>query len=132
MSYLLDTHTLIWSILDKSKLSQKVTEAIEDIENTILVSSVSLWEISIKFSLGKLQLSGIKPEELLDVTIKTGYELISISPQDCATSHQLSPTFHRDPFDRMLIWQAIKQDLILVTKDSTIIQYHSAGLKTLW
>ncbi|MGI4022390.1 MAG: type II toxin-antitoxin system VapC family toxin [Janthinobacterium lividum] len=132
MSYLLDTHTLIWSILDRGKLSQQVIETLEDTENPIFVSAVSLWEISIKFSLGKLELSGVKPEELLDLIIKTGYELISISPHDCVTNYQLSSTFHKDPFDKILIWQAIKHNYILITKDDYIKQYKSAGLRTFW
>jgi len=132
MSYLLDTHTLIWSILERGKLSDKVRETLEDIENTALVSCVAFWEISIKFSLGKLALSGLKPEELRDLSIETGFELISLSPQDCATYHQLNTSFHKDPFDRMLIWQALKHNHILITKDTDITKYKSVGLKTFW
>ena len=132
MSYLLDTHTLMWSILERGKLSDKVRETLENVENTALVSCVSFWEISIKFSLGKLALSGLKPEELRDLSIETGFELISLSPQDCTTYHQLNTSFHKDPFDKMLIWQALRSKYILITKDTNIQQYEAVGLKTFW
>lgn len=132
MSFLLDTHTLIWSILEKGKLSSKVSRTLEDTEKTIFVSCVSFWEISIKFSLGKLSLLGLKPEGLADLSAEIGYELLSLSPHDCTTYHQLNASFHKDPFDRMLIWQALRHDYFLVTKDTNINHYEATGLKTFW
>ncbi len=132
MNYLLDTHTFIWSITEKSRLSPLVRHALENTNNSIFVSSVNLWEISLKFSLGKLKLQGVLPEELPKLTLQTGFQLILLSAEESSTFHRLSITNHKDPFDRMLIWQAIQRNLIFVTKDENMSQYREAGLKTLW
>ena len=88
MNYLLDTHTLIWSITEKSKLSPLVIQILEDANNSIFVSAVNLWEISLKYSLGKLKLEGVLPEELPKLIHQTGFELISLSADEAATFHQ--------------------------------------------
>lgn len=132
MSYLLDTHALVWSVTEKKRLSSKVRNILEDPENTVLVSAVSFWEVSLKFSLSKLSLQGFSPEELPGLAAQTGFELIPLAPAECATYHQLADTCHKDPFDRMLIWQAIRQNLTLVSKDTQMTRYRSAGLKVLW
>jgi len=132
MNYLLDTHTLIWSITEKSKLSPLVIQILEDANNSIFVSAVNLWEISLKYSLGKLKLEGVLPEELPKLIHQTGFELISLSADEAATFHQLPVVNHKDPFDRMLVWQAIQYNLVFISKDESLAQYHLAGLKTLW
>lgn len=132
MNYLLDTHTFIWSILDTKKLSPKARKIIEDPKNLILVSSVNFWEISLKYSLGKLELKGVIPNEMTDLAIETGYELISLSPEETASYHNLEGDWHKDPFDRMLIWQAIQRELILISKDKAMKNYQEDGLDTVW
>lgn len=132
MSYLLDSHILIWSITDPEKLSAKVHGILEDTNNRVLVSSISLWEISLKYSLGKLDLQGIMPQQLTELIKQTGFELIGLLPDEAATYHQLEATRHRDPFDRMLIWQAIQNNLTILSKDSDIASYKSIGLKVIW
>ncbi len=132
MSYLLDSHTLIWTIMDPPKLSAKVRGILEDTDNRVLVSSVSFWEISLKYSLGKLDLQGIVPEQLPEITQQTGFELIELLPDEAATYHQLEANWHRDPFDRMLIWQAIQNKLTIISKDSHVTRYKSVGLKVIW
>lgn len=132
MNYLLDTHTLIWSILDPDKLSPKARELIEDHKNLVLVSSVNFWEISLKYGLGKLELEGVLPNEIPDLAVETGFELIPLSPEETASYHNLKGDWHRDPFDRMLIWQAIQRDLILISKDEMMKNYRNDGLKTIW
>ena len=132
MNYLLDTHTFIWSVTEKSKLSPLVRQTLENTNNSIFVSAVNLWEISLKFSLEKLKLRGVLPKDLPKLTLQTGFQLISLSADEAATFHQLSITSHKDPFDRMLAWQAIQRNLILISKDESLLQYREAGLKTLW
>ncbi len=132
MSYLLDSHTLLWSIMDEKKLSAKVHSLLEDTNNRILVSAVSFWEISLKYALGKLNLRGVEPGQLPDLARQTGFELIELLPEDCATYHELVANWHRDPFDRMLIWQAIQNKLSIISKDRHIANYKSAGLKVVW
>lgn len=132
MSLLLDTHTLLWALCTPDQLSAHARKALENPENEVFISSISLWEISLKFSLGKLTLQAISPTELPDVIEQTGFKLIAPSVEEYAGFHQLPRTSHKDPFDRMLIWQSIQNDFTLVTKDGQLEQYIAIGLKTLW
>lgn len=132
MNYLLDTHTLIWAILETGKLSSRSKKIIENPKNLIFVSAVNYWEISLKYSLGKLELNGVTPEEIQKIALETGFDQISLSPEETATYHNLAGNWHRDPFDRMLIWQAIQGDLILVSNDKEMKKYQEDGLKVIW
>lgn len=132
MIYLLDTHTFIWSLMYSSKLSNNSRSIIQDKKNTIFVSAISFWEISLKSSLGKLDVLKILPEDLPDLATQAGFELLPLLPAIASTYHQLNSTWHKDPFYRMLIWQAIQKDITLISKDESISKYQSAGLKTIW
>ncbi|RYY06745.1 MAG: type II toxin-antitoxin system VapC family toxin [Sphingobacteriaceae bacterium] len=132
MNYLLDTHTLIWSLTENKKLSKIVKNILENTDNEIYVSAISFWEVSLKYALKKLSLNGINPEELLELTTELGFNFISIQPDECADFYKMNNLIHRDPFDRMLIWQALKHDFILITKDDTVKRYQSMGLKLIW
>lgn len=132
MSYLLDSHTFLWALLDRKKLSRNVSLILEDATNPVYVSSVSFWEISLKFRLGKLDLSGVAPEELPALAQESGFDFLPLEADDAASYHQLEAEWHRDPFDRMLIRQAIRHSLTLLSKDKTISQYRSVGLKQRW
>ena len=123
---------LLWAINDDTKLSANAKEKIDDIENDIYVSAISFWEISLKFSIGKLELRGFTPSDLTKLSIQIGFKLFPLLHDECATYHHLINTIHRDPFDRMLVWQAIKQNLILITKDSKANLYAGSGLSTFW
>ncbi|MEP7144739.1 MAG: type II toxin-antitoxin system VapC family toxin [Ferruginibacter sp.] len=131
MKYLLDTHILIWAILSPDKLSKKVTDILVDPENTILVSSLSLWEISLKYSSGKLQLKNILPDDFIKISQDTGFTFIDLSPQNAATFYLLSGEYHKDPFDRMLIWQALKNNLVFISDDKEVKKYITNGLKVI-
>jgi PIN domain nuclease of toxin-antitoxin system len=132
VNYLLDTHTFIWTLSEDEKLSDVARPIIENTNNSIFVSSVSFWEISLKFSTGKLKLSGFVPEEMPELSKKLGFEIITPTPNESASFHKLIITTHKDPFDRMLIWQAIQRDLVFISKDESLKQYKAAGLKLLW
>jgi PIN domain nuclease of toxin-antitoxin system len=132
MNYLLDTHTFIWAISERAKLSTKARQTIDNTDNSIFVSTISFWEISLKFSVGKLRIKGSLPEELPELSLKTGFQVISLLPDESASHYKLILTDHKDPFDRMLIWQAIQRKLIFISKDDRLEQYKIAGLKTLW
>ena len=132
MIYLLDTHILIWSLLYSSKLSDNCLEILKNKKNTILVSAISFWEISLKHSLNKLEILGLMPDVFPELAIKAGYELLPLLPNEVANYHHLKATWHKDPFDRMLIWQAIQNNITLISKDETINKYQSAGLKVVW
>lgn len=118
MNLLLDTHTLIWTLADDPGLSRAAREAIEDGNNIVFVSSVSVWEISIKRALGKLD----APDTLLEEIRR-----LRLTPLETAMEHAdlagRLPPIHADPFDRMLIAQAQLEQLILVTRDSEIQKY---------
>lgn len=128
MKILLDTHTLLWYQNDSKKLSKKAKALIRDVNNYIYVSIASFWEIAIKSDIGKLKLdfnlSDLKymikeyEFEILDVTIAQIENLPSFQKH------------HKDPFDHLLISQAITENLTLITKDSQFTKYKE--LKTQW
>jgi PIN domain nuclease of toxin-antitoxin system len=132
MSYLLDTHVLLWAISERKKLSAPVRAVLDDTNNTIFVSSISFWEIALKFSISKLTITGVLPDEIPELSLEMGFQLIPLSPDESASYYKLTVTAHKDMFDRMLIWQAIERNLIFISKDDSIAQYRSMGLKTLW
>ena len=96
------------------------------------MSSITLWEIALKFALGKLAFENTIPEDLATVARDMGLALISPSAEESANFHKLPRVPHRDPFDRMLVWQAFQRQLVLVTKDGDLPGYRDAGLNTLW
>ncbi|WP_316831037.1 type II toxin-antitoxin system VapC family toxin [Pedobacter aquatilis] len=132
MIYLLDTHVLIWSLMYSSKLSDNCIKILKDRKNTIFVSAISFWEISLKHSLNKLEISNILPDRIPELAVEAGYELLPLLPEEAANYHQLKGTWHRDPFDRMLIGQAIQKNITLISKDESISKYQAEGLKIVW
>jgi len=124
MNLLLDTHIYLWALSEPNRLSQKQVIAMEDPTNTVYVSSISITEIAIKASLGKLELVF----DPLDAAEKSGFEMLDFSAKDALLLKDL-PFHHRDPFDRMLIAQAISRKLIIATQDSIIGQYDCQTLK---
>src|SRR5258708_23458418 len=107
MTYLLDTHYMLWAIADTAKLSKKVKEVLVDPDQQIIVSTISFWEVSLKSALGKLEINGFAPEDLPDACLQIGFDIRHLSPEDSSAYHKLKAAHHPDPFDRMLILQAI-------------------------
>ncbi len=128
MRCLLDTCTFLWIIAGSQELSPTAAKMFVDPTHEILLSVVSVWEISVKHSLGKLPLP-----TLLDRFVSTQRELhgISVLPlEERAVFHlHKLPSLHRDPFDRMLVCQAIEHDCVLLTPDPLISQY---PVRTQW
>ncbi len=128
MTLLLDTHTLLWFLTNDSSLSARARGAIEDPSNATHVSAASLWEVAIKFALGKLKL----PAPYADIFPRqlelNGFALLPITPAHCATLLTL-PFHHRDPFDRLLLAQAKTEGMTLVTDDG---QFGPYGVPLLW
>lgn len=129
MNYLLDTHILLHALMKPEKLSVKVTEILQDGSTNCTVSAVSFWEISLKFAKRKLELNGITPSEMPLKCQEMGFNIIDISFKDTATYNQLVSLVHKDPFDRMLIWQAIQNNYVLISHDRLIKEYTVKGLK---
>jgi PIN domain nuclease of toxin-antitoxin system len=104
MNYLVDTHIFLWSFTDPDKLSANVKLIFLDESNEIWVSQISLWEISLKYSLGKLVIKGMTPDELESEIENSFYKVFNLRNHDILTAYKLPRTNHLDPFDRMLIW----------------------------
>ena len=133
MNYILDTHALIWALTDTGKLSGRVKKIIaEDDASLIYVSTISLWEISIKYGLKKIDLQGFSPQMIPALCEQSDYKILPVTAQLYATYHLLENYFHRDPFDRLLIWQALNGNHTLISKDEDIKQYKSIGLNVIW
>jgi len=131
--YLLDTHTLIWSIAGKSKLSKQVLRILQDNDTQLFVSAVSFWEIVIKHRKGKLSLDNFQIHDVPDYCRKLNIQPIPLTPDEALNYSNLPfAENHKDPFDRMLICQSIKGDYILVSRDDKMKCYEKDGLKCIW
>ena len=118
MNLLLDTHVLIWALENNSTLSEQARVAIIGSQNLIYVSAVSIWEISIKKAIGKLN----APDNLIEEIDLHRFLPLAINFKHAELAGKL-PHIHKDPFDRLLIAQAIIENLILITRDDFISQY---------
>ena len=118
MIVLLDTHALIWALEDSPRLSQRARETIIDPANHVLVSAASGWEIAIKQALGKLS----TPDDLEQAMDAAGFAQRAITFADALILRAL-PVHHRDPFDRMLVAQALHDGVPIVTCDPLIARY---------
>jgi PIN domain nuclease of toxin-antitoxin system len=128
MRFLIDTHVFLWFINGDNRLSQSVRKAIEGEENEVLLSIASVWEIAIKTNVGKLGLAKPFAELIPEQIIENEIELTPISMDDLKVV-ALLPLHHRDPFDRLLIAQALVQEIAIASDDSSFKQY---GVQLLW
>lgn len=124
MNILLDTHVLIWALENNPTLSDLSRNSIINGSNLVFVSSVSVWEIGIKRSLGKLD----APDNLLEEIEIHRFSPLHVNFEHAQLASRL-PDIHKDPFDRMLIAQAITEKLTLVTRDELITKYDVRTLK---
>ena len=133
MTWLLDTHALLWSIGDSQRLSTTARDLIRNRANEIVVSSVSLWEISLKYGIGKLVLGSMAPDDIPGHCRRLGFRVVQLDPGDASTYHALPRMVeHRDPFDRMLVHQCIRMRASLVTRDARLECYEPYGLARVW
>ena len=124
MNILLDTHILIWALENNPALSKNARDEIIKGSNMVFVSSASVWEMSIKTSVGKLKV----PDNLLEEIKIHRFTMLDINFEHAQLAGQL-PDIHKDPFDRMLIAQSIIEKLTLISKDSIISKYNVNILK---
>ena len=115
---LLDTHVLLWWLIDSPKLGVTAREAIAAADNVVYVSAASIWEIAIKKSLGKLR----APDNFDHILEQEGFEELPVSVYHAEQAGGL-PAHHREPFDRMLIAQAQAEGLLLLSQDKQISAY---------
>ncbi len=132
MNYIIDTHIFLWLIFEPEKISDKKLKQLEEPNNMIYLSSISFWEISLKFNLGKLDLKGLSPEELPSVASEMGIITLNIDENTMASFYKLEKQEdHKDPFDRIIIWFCICHDYILISQDNKFSGYKKLGLKTI-
>ena len=131
MNYLVDTHILLWSFLETNRLSPEIKTILLDESDMIYYSQVSLWEISIKYGLKKLNLSGGTPDDFYEEVNNSFYICKKLDDMDLITNYKL-PMYHRDPFDRFLIWEAIRNDFVLISADENMELYKKEGLKVIY
>ena len=128
MRILLDTCTFLWIVRSDPQLSDRAAEAFGTPDNPVFFSSISAWEISVKWSIGKLILP-YPPEQFIPRERKRHFiEELRLSEKDTFSLSKL-PDIHKDPFDRMLICQAVENGLTILTPDQHIQRY---PVKTLW
>ena len=131
MKYLIDTHTFLWFNEGSADLSNTAKQLIIDKDNEIFISIASLWEISIKTSLNKLTITGSYELIIEDVT-ENDMELLPINFAHTVIQNKL-PFHHRDPFDRIIISQAIAENMMLISKDSLFDPYLvNLSIKRIW
>jgi PIN domain nuclease of toxin-antitoxin system len=118
--FLLDTHVVLWWLSGHSRIDESTREAISRAE--CYLSAASIWEVAIKFKLGKLDLS---PDALIAAARQSNIRLLSVTPEHGAATATL-PAIHSDPFDRLLIAQARLEKLRLLTADSLVARYDQA------
>ena len=127
MKLLLDTHTVVWFINCNPRLPRHIREMLDDEFNSVYVSVVSLWEISIKFRLGKLELNG-SLANVVSLLRSRGFQFLKVDLDHVFRLDALA-AHHRDPFDRMLIAQALAEDFALVSCDDVFDFYE---VRRLW
>ena len=119
---LLDTHIFLWWLFDDSRLPEHIWEIIECIDNTIFVSSASVWEITTKFRLGKLPEATVVAKNVPVWIEKAGFKSISVNPEHAQLAGAWDMS-HRDPFDRMLAAQAKLENMPLATVDRALSNF---------
>ena len=128
MRVLLDTYSFLWLVTDDDSLSELARTVFLDPDNTLLVSAVTGFEVSVKFSLGKLKLSE-PPREFVQNRLHNN--AMTALPVTLAHTYRLAslPFHHRDPFDRLLVSQALEEDAPILSADAGLSDY---GIERLW
>ena len=128
MRLLLDTHAFLWWLSGNRRLAGAARQAIEDDGNHVMVSAASAWEIATKHRLGKLPGGEVLAQDVAGAIASQGFEELPITVHDAERAGRLTGP-HRDPFDRMLVAQALAHDLAVVSVDAVFGRY---GIKRLW
>lgn len=127
MNLLLDTHVALWAITDNQKLPQKARDLIQAATTTVWVSAASVWEIAIKRALGKGDMP-VSSQEAVRYFKESGYRFLSIGAEHAVAVESL-PSHHQDPFDRILVAQALVEPMRLMTHDAIVALYSDTIIK---
>jgi PIN domain nuclease of toxin-antitoxin system len=118
---LVDTHVLLWAAAEPHRLPPSFRERLESPENDVLFSAASIWELAIKLQIGRISF-GVTPEVIAETALQRGFGELPVTAAHAAGVCRL-PLHHRDPFDRLLVAQAIHEPARLLTVDRTLGQY---------
>ena len=127
MRVLLDTHVLLWAAGQPEKLPRKARKLLDDPETAPIFSAASLWEIAIKQGIGREDFQ-VEPRLLRRGLLDNGYEELAVTSAH-AVALDMLPALHKDPFDRLLIAQALVEGITLVTSDDTVARYPAPTMK---
>jgi len=121
LNLLLDTHVALWAITDSPKLQKRARELIESLRSSVWISAATVWEIAIKHSLGRKDIP-VSSRDALRYFQESGYRFLPIEPE-YATAVEELPSHHADPFDRILVAQALVEPMRLMTHDPLVAHY---------
>ncbi len=121
MNLLLDTHVALWAITDSPRLPARARELITSPRSSVWISAATIWEITIKHGLGRGDMP-VSGQDALRYFRDSGYRLLAIEPEHAAAVADLAP-HHQDPFDRMLLAQALTEPMRLITHDAMMARY---------
>jgi PIN domain nuclease of toxin-antitoxin system len=121
VNFLLDTHVALWAITDSPKLPKKARELIESPKSSVWISAATVWEIAIKHSLGRRDMP-VSSQDALRYFRESGYWFLSLEPEHALAVEDL-PAHHADPFDRILVAQALVEPMRLITHDPMVARY---------
>jgi PIN domain nuclease of toxin-antitoxin system len=127
LNLLLDTHVALWAITDSPKLAAKARELIASPKTNVWISTASIWEIAIKHSLGRGDMP-ISGQDALRYFLESGYRRLPIEAEHAVAVEDL-PTHHSDPFDRILVAQALVEPMRLMTHDALMALYSDTIIK---
>jgi len=127
LNLLLDTHIALWAITDSPQLPARAREQIADSAHTVWVSAASIWEISIKHALGRGDMP-VSGQDAMQYFAASGYRFLAIEPAHAAAVETLPP-HHQDPFDRLLVAQALVEPMRLMTRDAVVAGYHDSIIR---
>lgn len=127
MNLLLDTHVALWAITDSPKLPRKAREMIQSSRTTVWVSAASVWEIAIKHALGRGDMP-VSSQDAVGYFRESGYRLLGVEAEHAVAVEEL-PAHHQDPFDRILVAQALVEPMRLMTHDALVALYSEAIIK---
>jgi PIN domain nuclease of toxin-antitoxin system len=121
MRLLVDTHVLLWAAAEPQRLPEAVRERLESLDNEVLFSAASIWELAIKLQIGRIRL-GVTPETLAEEAARRGFDELPVTAAHAAAVRRL-PLHHRDPFDRLLVAQALHEPARFLTADRPLARY---------
>lgn len=127
MNLLLDTHAALWAITDSPRLPAKARDLIVSPKTTVWISAASLWEITVKYSLGRGDMP-VSGQDAQGYFRASGYQFLAVEPEHAVAAGELPP-HHQDPFDRLLVAQALVEPMRLMTHDPLVALYSDTVIK---